>query len=388
MDRKSVPLGFYVTLASLILVLSSIFSCGKPPQKSSTPESVEIDQSPVKNQYSIGFCWAYATLGLLESNYRVKTGQIVNLSEEALGYAHMREELFNLAAAYQRGNISLEQAINATQGQRLEGWFVRSYDSDLRLDAMELIDDYGVIPEDEWSLKFTSPSDVERLKSVIASPFRTLLMSGAPVTRQSIDSVLTTPGAFPSTPPESITIDGQTMTPQEFSREKLGFHSEDYVAIFASSAAEGLSLIQTLKRTLGAGYSVPLSFAVSFDNLQNGSFTATNYPASNLDANPQLVGETLHVSGGHAVLVTDFVNVGGREGEIPSVELRAEIAKNAEQLNYIKLKNSWGARPRTNESGVIVSSSEDGYYRMDLGYIKASSALHNFGIVVPRSFAE
>ena len=130
------------------------------------------------------------------------------------------------------------------------------------------------------------------------------------------------------------------------------------------------------------------AFAVSFSNLENGVFRAPNYASANLDADPNLVSSIINTSGGHAVLATDFVNRGGQEGEIGDKALQEEVAKDVEQLSYVKFKSSWGAEASTNERGVGVSSSKDGYYRMDLGYIKAVAAIGQFGIVVPRSFVE
>jgi aminopeptidase C len=40
----------------------------------SSVDSVEIPQTPVENQDRVGFCWAYAAIGLIESDLKLRTG--------------------------------------------------------------------------------------------------------------------------------------------------------------------------------------------------------------------------------------------------------------------------------------------------------------------------
>lgn len=387
MDRMSSRLVCYATCVALLMILTSLTSCGKKPQASGI-DAVNILQTPIENQFSIGFCWSYATIGLIESNHKVKTGESINLSEEALGYLRMRNELKDIANQYRKGSISLQTAMEQTRGRSIEGWYVRSGDQDKSRDAMELIDDFGLVPESEWSVKFDSPQSVKTLKNALQAPFQALLTSDSPITSEALDTVMTAEGAFTSTPPSSVTINGKTMTSREYARDIIGFKSSDYIAIRARNATDSLRLIQLAKKTLAAGYSVPLSFGVSYDNLKDGLFLAPNYEARDLDNNPDLVDSIIGIDGGHAVLITDFVNINGVEGEIPPEELRAEVKKSAEELAYVKFKNSWGAGDSTNEIGKSVTSSPDGYYRMDLGYIKAIAAKGRFGIVIPRSIID
>ncbi len=387
MDRMSARLVCYATCVAMLIILTSLTACGVKPQ-SSTIDAVSIEQTPIENQFSIGFCWSYATIGLIESNHKVKTGETINLSEEAIGYLRMRNELKEIATSFRKGSISLQTALESTRGKSLEGWVVRAGDHEKSRDAMELIDDFGLVPESIWSVKFDSPESARRLKSAIQEPFKALLTGEQSISNESLDAVLTAEGAFPSRPPSSLTIDGKTMTSQEYARDVIGFKSSDYVAIRARNAVDSLRLIQIAKKTLAAGYSVPLSFGVSYDNLKGGLFLAPNFKATDLDANPELVDSIIGLNGGHAVLITDFVNINGVEGAIPDEDLQQEVRKSAEQLAYVKFKNSWGAGSSINEVGKNVISSPDGYYRMDLGYIKAIAAKGRFGIVVPRSLVQ
>ena len=351
-------------------------------------ESVEIAQSSVKAQYKIGFCWAYATIGLIESNYKISHGKELNLSEEALGYARMKEEMLQLGAAVRSGRTAMQEALNATQGSGLEGWYVRTGDGDRRRDAMELIDDYGLVPEDSWNVKFESAAEVASLKNALLQPFYRLLSSTEEISPQAIDKVLTSPGAFPSSPPKSIVFNNVSLSPVTFASQTLQFHSGDYVSLQSSRAADMPRLMDAMKRMMAAGYSVPLSFAVSFDNLDQGFFRAANYELAELDGDQLLASSLLHVVGGHAVLATDFVNRGGQEGALAPAALQVELLKDPEEIEYVKFKNSWGTLASTNERGVTVASGSDGYYRMDAGYIKANAAIGRLGVVVLRQFAQ
>lgn len=386
MDQMSKRLVFYAACIALIMILKSLTACGKSPQASAL-DAVSIEQTPIENQFSIGFCWSYATIGLIESNHKAKTGKSINLSEEALGYASMRHELLDIAKMYRSRQLSLQNAIDRISGDGLEGWYVRAGDQDPSRDAMELIDDYGLVPESEWSFKFESPKSVQSLKQAIQEPFKSILLNDEPINSDTIDQVLTVSGAFPSAPPSSIYFEDRRMTTQEFARSVVEFRSRDYVAVRARNASDSLRVIQLAKKALAAGYSVPMNFAVSFGNLRDGLFFAPNYSVTNLDADPILANTIINTQGGHAVLITDFVNIDGVEGAVSSAELTRQVNQPAENLRYFKFKNSWDVAASTNERGIRVNSASDGYYRMDLGYIKATASKGRFGIVIPRSLA-
>jgi hypothetical protein len=359
-------------------------ACGVKPQSSGI-DAVHIEQTPIENQFSIGFCWSYATIGLIESNYKAKTGKTINLSEEALGYQRMKNEMLEIAKQFRTDNLTIEKAMDRITGNSLESWIVRAADDETSRDAMELVDDYGLVPESEWSVKFDSPRSVAAMKQAIRQPFRALLTSEEPISSEAMDRVLTSDQAFPSTPPALIPINGKKITTRDFARNVIGFSSSEYMTLRAKTAADALSLVQLVKKALAAGFSVPMSFGVSYANLKEGHFQAPNYAVKDLDTDPRLSDAMIDIKGGHAVLITDFVNVGGVEGAVSPEKLTKEINQPAEELAFLKFKNSWGAGKNTNESGIGVNSSADGYYRMDLGYIKAVSAKGRFGIVIPRS---
>lgn len=371
-----------------LLTITTLGACGRIHKPSvSTTDSVDIPQTSIKNQYAAGFCWSYAALALIESNHKIRTGEEIDLSEEALGYVRMRHELSQVARKFRDGAMTFEAVSTWLDGRSLEGWYVRNSDTSPTEDAMELIDDYGLVPESEWSLKLKTRSDVNTLKRSIASAFKTFLTSSEPISDQALDSVLTTDGAFTSAPPSTFHFNGKRHSSTSFARQYLKFSSQDYVLLQAKSASDTGRLISAAKRAMAAGFSIPVSFGVSMKNLKSGFFSATDRATSDLDSNPTLVSELITLTGSHAVIATDFINRGGVEGAIPTDQLEIEVQKPASELSYLKLKNSWGAHSSTTENGEDVISSNDGYYRMDYAYIKAVAAKGKFGVVVPRTFA-
>jgi hypothetical protein len=341
----------------------------------------------VKNQYAIGFCWSYATLALIESNHKLDTGEEIDLSEEALGYMRMRYEMAAVAKKYRAADIPADEVRKWLEDKSLEGWFVRSHGSSPVDDAMELIDRYGLVPESTWSLKFKSRAEVNALKRAMIEPYLAFLNSDEPISNTALDKVMTVDGAFPESPPSKFMFDERYYTPQEFAKNYLKFQSRDYKLLQAKSAADSRTIIQATKKAMAAGFSVPVSFGVSMRNLKNGVFSAKDFEIRELDTNPEVTPEVISLNGNHAVIATDFVNRGGAEGEIAPSALVREISKSADELQYLKLKNSWGANSSTTEDGIDVNSSTDGFYRMDYAYIKAVSAKGRFAVVVPKKFA-
>jgi hypothetical protein len=254
-------------------------------------------------------------------------------------------------------------------------------------DAMELIDRYGLVPESVWSIKFKSRADVNALKRAMIEPYLDLLNSDEPISNSALDKVMTVDGAFPKAPPAKFMFDRTYYTPQQFAKNYLKFQSKDYKLLQAKSAGDSRAIIQATKKAMAAGFSVPVSFGVSMKNLKNGFFSAKDLEIRELDTNPEIIPEVISLNGNHAVIATDFVNHGGTEGEISPTALQREVSKSAEELQYLKLKNSWGANSSTTEDGIDVSSSNDGFYRMDYAYIKAISAKGKFAVVVPKKFA-
>jgi hypothetical protein len=209
----------------------------------------------------------------------------------------------------------------------------------------------------------------------------------SPISNPALDKVITVDGAFPQAPPSKFMFERTYYTPQEFARTYPKFQSRDYKLLQAKSAADSRAIIQATKEAMAAGFSVLVNFGVSMKNLKNGFFSAADLEIRELDTNPEIIPDVISLNGNHAVIATDFVNRGGAEGEISPSLLDREVSKSADELQYLKLKNSWGANSSTTEDGIDVTASPDGFYRMDYSYIKAVSAKGKFAVVVPKRFA-
>jgi hypothetical protein len=240
---------------------------------------------------------------------------------------------------------------------------------------MELADKYGVVPESVWSFKFKTSEDVKRVKAAILARYSQVLAGNAQITMRDIESVLTAPGAFPSVPPASFAFDGQEMSSTSFARNVLKFRSTDYKSVASRGSADAPAVVAATKRALVRGVSVPLSYLADNSFVSNGVYRG--------DAAAALPDKKT----GHAVLVTDFVNEGGREGAMPAAEIRAELAKGYDSLDYLKLKNSWGIRARTNERGLPVSAGSEGYFYLTRSYIEKLSTVPYLQVVVPADIA-
>lgn len=362
---------------------AALAACG-PAQtlEMSRPDSVEIPQTPVENQFRIGFCWAYATIGLIESDYKVRTGKELQLSEEALGYYRMLEGLYYLAQ-----NLPAQDLIFALLDDTFQGWVLKSEEIP---DSFDLIKTYGVVPESAWSTKFTDSTRVDQLVKTIRRSMAELVFSSSDpraISRSQIQKqVLLAPGAWESAPPQEFSFQGRLYTPLSL-LETTGFDADQFESVITSSPSDVSRVIAAAKRALVRGYSVPLGFPVNFDRLDADTFSGKNV---NL-----FQAENFVRDGGHAVLIDDFVNLGGSQGALPLRELEQEFRRPSSELDYLVFKNSWGADAKTNESGTVISGSATGYYKMDREYLIGSANLSArpefegiLEVVVPRDIAE
>lgn len=354
--RIAIP-GAFLALSALS-ALSVLGACGASHRGArATPETVEIPQTEVKNQFSMGFCWSYAVIGLIESNHKLRTGQDVDLSEEALGFHRIAEELYALGQRY----AGTEALAPALEGASLEGWFVKIPDADARLDTFELLRKYGAVPEAAWSVKFDSRERRQAVLGAIKDAMFRYAQEKRPreITLEDIVSrVMTAPGAFQTRPPETFSTDGRTTTPQTYLREALSFDPDAYTAVTARTPAEYDRMVTVAKRALASGLAVPFTFPISFARLRTNAFSGAP-------------GETtFRLDGHHAVLVTDFINDGGQLGAVSPETLELEVEKPASELRAFYFKNSWGENARSNEAGIRIAGSENGYYLIDRDYMR------------------
>jgi hypothetical protein len=362
------------SFASSIQVSSSIFlaaisvsvvACGpqsSPNNGKSSVDSVEIPQTPVENQDRIGFCWAYATVGLIESDFKLRTGKELQLSEEALGFYRMVEGIYYLTQ-----NLTGQDLADNIAQDTFQGWVLKSTEIP---DSFDLVKTYGVVPESVWKYKFNDENGVEKMVASIRKSLSRLVFdtpNPRTISRAKIISdVILTSGAWTSEPPKSFEVDGTRYTPKTY-LESLEFNPLSYASVTADKPEDVEKVIRATKRALVRGVSVPLGFPVNVDRLKADTFSGKG-----VDLNK---GENFFRDGGHAVLIDDFVNLGGKQGALPVAELLQEFLRPTQDLDYLVFKNSWGTDAKTNESGVVVRGSKTGFYKIDRDYLVGSANL-------------
>lgn len=360
----------YSMRAKSFLILASFSAlsfagCSGSSRQASHNKSVDIPQTDIRDQASVGFCWAYSTVALIESNYKTKTGKTVQLSPEAIGFYRMAAGLYQATRAK-----SIKDLLPLVMPGGLEGYYVKLPDGGG--DALSLIEKFGVVPESAWAFKFDSPDKSAKMMKAMQGGLwvllRDRLYTGRDATDLTIDDiiekVMTVRGAFPSRPPLSFVHEGVTVSSVAFLRDTLRFHSEDYAAMQIEDSQSFEKMIQAMKRSLARGFSVPLAFPVNDDLMSKNKFSGQSATASTNFAK----------SGAHAVLITDFVNVGKAPGALPAAEIAEELKRPASDLDYVIIKNSWGKTTKKNEQGEIVMGSETGYYEIDRAYLQGSAA--------------
>lgn len=348
-----------------IIGLAFASACGPvlaPKGTASRPDSVEIAQTPVRDQMKAGFCWAYAAVGLVESDYKMRTGKSLSLSEEALAFYRMAEGLHLLTQ-----NLSGSELRDAIINGSLEGWLLKGDEG--FPDAFVLLQKYGVVPEAIWSRKFSVEGESESLGIAVKRAMLRLIAE-VPASQLTVDDIienaLLAPGAWDSAPPKQFSIGSKVYTPQSYLRA-TGFNPNGYAAVSVTEPSEVDKLIAATKRALVRGVSVPLGYPVAFARLKGDTFSGKNVTGDDPS--------NFFKEGGHAVLIKDFVNEGGKEGALPLAELTKEFLKPTRDLNYFVFKNSWGLSAKTNERGQTIRGSSTGYYKIDREYLVGAAGL-------------
>ena len=370
---------------SCVAIISlQIVGCGQSPTTVSKIQTVDIGQTPVKSQGQVGFCWSYATIGLLESLMKKKTGVSVDLSEEALGYYRMAEELYALSSKFEATELSTSAQVAGVVFEGLQGWdlsFNPVYHPDLPRvrNSMQLIEAYGTVPESVWTYKFTTGAQEEQVFESIFADFSALMLKRGrgQVTRDMVFDLLAKPQAFGSRPPTEFTYlapngHSRLISAVNFASDIIGFSKDDYTNLIPDTQIGYPQLVQALKLTLARGINVPFSYTIFKDQ-----FDSWDASYQVLDPNAALV-----PAGGHAVIVTDFVNNGGRPGLVSPDVLAQELAKSSDDLQFVVIKNSWG----TGLQSPLLPLA--GYHTIHQSYLRALTKTRtDISIIVPRDIA-
>lgn len=183
-------------------------------------EFTVVKENPVtsvKNQYRSGTCWAYSTIGFVES----EVIRLNKIKDEAR-YPDF-SEMFVVSHSYSdRAQKYVYLDGNLTFGAGSEGD-----------DVLHVIRDYGLVPQAAMTgMNYGTELPVQGeldavlkayVDAVVKNPNKTLTTAW----HRGFDGIL---AAYLGEYPETFEVDGKTYTPASY-RDALGFNPDDYVSI-------------------------------------------------------------------------------------------------------------------------------------------------------------
>jgi len=210
----------------LFTVALLAISCGLSAQNDSTKvknDSVEgwkfttvdsIGITPVKNQNRSSTCWAFSTIGFLESEVLRTKGKVVDLSEMFVVNKTMMDRAVYCIRFYNQPDF-------APGGSAY--------------DVLYCLDHYGMVPQEAmpgirygWSASDTLPVHNE-LDRVAGGYLKALsgIKKLSPVWKKGLQAVYDT---YLGKCPEEFEYEGKRYTPKSFA-ESLGLKADDYVSL-------------------------------------------------------------------------------------------------------------------------------------------------------------
>ena len=174
----------------------------------------QLPITSVKNQYRSGTCWAYATLGYLESEILRQTGRTYDLCEMFV--------------------VNHDYMDNATHYVRMHGYSQIS-EGGSSDDVLEVIRQHGICPEGAMPAPGSLTGDslanfmvfFPELDKTVRSIVRKNAKEPLPHWRDSVQTVIE---RYIGRCPESFVYEGKTYTPQSFA-SSLGLNPDDYVSL-------------------------------------------------------------------------------------------------------------------------------------------------------------
>lgn len=330
---------FFSFLSLLCLTLATTSGCSREGDAdthagSDVETTGSFNAGSIRNGGAGGFCWAYALTDMIESRHRLKTGKTVRLSPESIGFWRMVRGLTNIvdvakspAKRYRAADVA-----KLVEYSGADAFFVGQ--------GALIMGTVGIVPESVWKAKINTNADYDALFKSLAKRFAVLWEEKIKqaggwdfnITDEEIISRVMVGEVFKSAPPkpnEEFNYDGEKFTPRTFLTSFLDFKYTDYDEVFEVNKGRLEKLIHGIKTAVASGQSVPISFPLDSTNSPNRDvFRGFSAP--------------FKVTGGHTLVVTDFINKNGGEHRMPPEVVQQEVKKSFAELDYLKLKNNHG----------------------------------------------
>ena len=204
----------------------------------------ELPITSVKNQYRSGTCWAYATLGFLESEILRTTGKTFDICEMFV----VNRDYMDCATHY----VRMHGFSQISEGGSCD-------------DVVEVIRQYGICPETAMpapgSLTGDSLANFRVFFPLLERTVKATVKEGAKAPQSHWkDSVLTVIERFVGACPETFVYEGKAYTPKSFA-EHLGLRLDDYVSLTSYTHHpfyESFVIESPYKWRLKPSYNIPI----------------------------------------------------------------------------------------------------------------------------------
>ena len=206
-------------IAALLLLSASAFGQRaniKWPDYQFTTD-VENTITPVKDQHRSGTCWAFSTIGFVESEII----RINGIKDEA-AYPDLSEMFVVYKSYLDRAEkyVRLDGCLNFAAGSEAD-------------DVFHIIEDYGIVPQSAYSgmnygTELPEQAELDAvLKAYVGAAVKNPNRKLTPAWKNGLEGILK---AYLGEIPESFSVNGVSYTPASY-RDALKFKVEDYVSL-------------------------------------------------------------------------------------------------------------------------------------------------------------